>query len=136
MKRYLGKVKQCIKGFTMAQFHQIPREENMEANILAKTASADELVDDQIKFQYTPSIDIPKVHQIDEEPNQTTTIMSYLKDGLLPEDREEVRKLRVRAAKFVLLDEVLYKKGFFQPYLRCLTLDKSHYVMRDIYGGA
>ena len=39
--------------------------------------------------------------------------MSYLKDGLLPEDREEVRKLRVRAAKFVLLDEVLYKKGFF-----------------------
>ena len=38
--------------------------------------------------------------------------MSYLKDGLLPEDREEVRKLRVRAAKFVLLDEVLYKKGF------------------------
>ena len=53
----------------MAQFHQIPREENMEANILAKTASADELVDDQIKFQYTPSIDIPKVHQIDKEPN-------------------------------------------------------------------
>ena len=136
MKRYLGKVKQCIKGFTMAQFHQIPREENMEANILAKTAFADELVDDQIKFQYTPSIDIPKVHQIDEEPNQTTPIMSYLKDGLLPEDREEVRKLRVRAAKFVLLDEVLYKKGFSQPYLRCLTLDKSHYVMRDIYGGA
>ena len=39
--------------------------------------------------------------------------MSFLKDGLLPEDREEVRKLRVRAAKFVLLDEVLYKKGFF-----------------------
>ena len=39
--------------------------------------------------------------------------MSYFKDGLLPEDREEVRKLRVRAAKFVLLDEVLYKKGFF-----------------------
>ena len=56
-------------GFTMAQFHQIPREENMEANILAKTASTDELVDDQIKFQYTPSIDIPKVHQIDKEPN-------------------------------------------------------------------
>ena len=28
----------------MAQFQQIPREENTEANILAKAASADELV--------------------------------------------------------------------------------------------
>ena len=38
--------------------------------------------------------------------------MSYLKDGLLPEDKEEARKLRVRAAKFVLMNEVLYKRGF------------------------
>jgi len=38
--------------------------------------------------------------------------MSYLKDGLLLEDKEEARKLRVRAAKFVLKDEVLYKRGF------------------------
>ena len=37
--------------------------------------------------------------------------MSYLKDGLLLEDKEEARKLRVRAAKFVLMNEVLYKRG-------------------------
>jgi len=84
----------------------------MEANILAKKASADELVNDQIKVQYTPSIDVLEVHQIDGESNWTTPIMSNLKDGLLSKDREEVRKLRVRVAKFVLLDEVLYKKGF------------------------
>lgn len=46
MKRYLSKVKQCIKGFTMAKFPQIPREENMEVDSLAKALSADELVDD------------------------------------------------------------------------------------------
>jgi len=38
--------------------------------------------------------------------------MSYLKDGLLPQDKEEARKLTVRVAKFVLMDEVLYKRGF------------------------
>ena len=69
MKRYLSKVKHCIKGFTMAKFHQILKEENMEANNLAKAASADELVDDQIKVQYIPSIELPKVHQIDGEAN-------------------------------------------------------------------
>ena len=84
----------------------------MEANILAKKASTDELVNDQIKVQYTPSIDVLEVHQIDGESNWTTPIMSYLKDGLLSKDREEVRKLSVRVAKFVLLNKVLYKKGF------------------------
>ena len=49
MKKYLGKVKQCIKSFATTQFQQIPREDNVEANILAKTASANEMVSDQIK---------------------------------------------------------------------------------------
>ena len=59
--------------------------------------------------------------------------MSYLKDGLLPEDREEARKLRVRVAKFVLMDEVLYKRGFSQPYQRGLTSNESYYVLRDVH---
>ena len=111
MKRYLSKVKQCIKGFTMAKFHQIPREENLETDSLAKVESVDELVDNQIKVQYIPSIDIPEVQQIDKEVNWTTLIVSYLKDGLLPEDKEEACKLRVRVAKFVLMDEALYKRS-------------------------
>ena len=43
-----------------------------------------------------------------EKPTWTTPIMSYLKDGFLPEDKEEARKLRVRVVKFVLMDDVLY----------------------------
>ena len=66
MKKYLGKVKQCIKDFTTAQFQQTPREDNMEASVLAKTASADEIMSDQIKIQYIPSIDVLEVHQIME----------------------------------------------------------------------
>ena len=62
--------------------------------------------------------------------------MSYLKYGILLEDREEARKLRVRAAKFFLMDTVLYKRGFSQFYLKCLTTDKSHYVLRDVHEGA
>ena len=53
-----------------------------------------------------------EVNQIDGVVNWTTPIMSYLKDEVLPDDIEEARKLRIRAAKFVLMDKVLYKKGF------------------------
>ena len=59
MKKYLGKVKQCIKGFTIAQFQQILREDYMEAGVLAKMTSANEMMSDQIKIQYILSIDIP-----------------------------------------------------------------------------
>jgi len=96
----------------------------------------DKTVGDQVKVQYVPSIDVLEVNQVDGFANWTTPIVSYLKDRLLSEDAEEARKLRIKAAKFVLMDELLYKRDFSQPYLRCLTLDESHYVLRDVYEGA
>ena len=50
MKKYLNKVRQCIKGFTTVQFQQIPREENTESESLAKTVSTDEIAGDQVKI--------------------------------------------------------------------------------------
>jgi len=49
MKKYLSKVNQCIKSIATTQFQQMPREDNVEANVLAKMASTDEVVSDQIK---------------------------------------------------------------------------------------
>ena len=49
MKKYLNKVRQCIKGFTIVQFQQIQWEENAKADALAKTASTDEIARDQVK---------------------------------------------------------------------------------------
>ena len=31
------------------------------------------------------------------------------------------------------MDEVLYKRGFSEPYLRCLNLDESLYILRDVH---
>ena len=46
MKRYLNKVRRLIKKFSEAHFVQVPREENMEADTLAKEASMNELMDE------------------------------------------------------------------------------------------
>ena len=61
MKRYLNKVRHLIKKFSEAHFVQVPREENVEADTLAKEASVNELVDEIEEVQYMPSIDIPEV---------------------------------------------------------------------------
>ena len=34
------------------------------------------------------------------------------------------------------MDEVLYKRGFSQPYLKCLAPNEENYVLREIYEGA
>ena len=41
-----------------------------------------------------------------------TPIVLYLKDEWLLEDKDEAKKLRIRAPKYVIIDEVLYKRGF------------------------
>ena len=83
-----------------------------------------------------PSIDLPEIQQVEGEENWMTPLLLYLKDGRLSEDKDKARRLRIKAAKYVFIDEVLYKRGFSQPYLRCLALDKSNYVLREVYEGA
>ena len=61
MKKYLNKVKQPVKKFKEARFVQLLREENMEANALAKAASAREAMDECDKVQYMLSIDLPEM---------------------------------------------------------------------------
>ena len=136
MKKYLEKVLQLVKKFEETDFVQIPREENMEVDALAKEASANEAIDEFDEVQYIPSINLPKVQQVQNEGNWMTPIISYLKDGRLPEGKDEARKLRVRSARYVLLNEVLYKRGFSQPYLRCLAPDEANYMLREVHEGA
>ena len=69
MKKYLEKVLQLVKKFKETNFVQIPREENMEADALAKEALADQPMNEFDEVQYIPSIDIPEVLQVQNEGN-------------------------------------------------------------------
>ena len=136
MRKYLNRVTCFMKRFQEADFVQIPREKNVEANTLAKEASANEAMDEFDEIQYIPSIDILEVQQVESRGNWMTPIVSYLKDRQLLEEKDEARKLRVRSTRYVLMDEVLYKRGFSQPYLRCLASDEANYVLREVHEGA
>ena len=108
----------------------------MEADALVKEALVNQPMDEFDEVQYIPSINIPEVLQIQNEGNWMTPIISYLKDGSLPKGKDEARRLRVRSARYVLLNDVLYKRGFSQPYLRCLSPDEANYVLREVHEGA
>ena len=55
-----------------------------------------------------------------------------MKNGVLKNRKEAARKLKVQATRFVLIKDVLYKKGFSRPYLRCLGTEEADYVMREV----
>ena len=62
-------------------------------------------------------------------------IVSYLKNDTLPNSKEAARKLKVQAARFVLIKDVLYKRGFSHPFLRCLNPKEADYVNREVHKG-
>ena len=86
-------------------------------------------------IQLSPLIDLSNVQEICSDSRWTTPLVSYLKDGVLPDEKEAARKLKVQAARFVLIKDVLYKRGFSRPYLRCLGTEEADYVMREVHEG-
>ena len=136
MKKYLKNVVRLVKKFKEADFIQILREENVEADTLVKEASVNVAMDDLDAVQYMLSIDLLEMLQIEGDENWMTPIVSYLKNGRLPEEKDEARKLRVKSARYILMDEVLYKRGFSQPLLRCLAPDEANYMLREVHEGA
>ena len=137
MNKYLEQVKDRISSLQV-KFVQIPREENKHADSLAKAASIEHIpiLDQVLSFvQISLLIDGTNVQEIGSENCWTTPIASYLKNDMLLDGKEATRKLKVQVARFTLIKDVLYKKGFSRPYLKCLAPEEADYVMREVHEG-
>ena len=62
-------------------------------------------------------------------------ILSSIRDNQLPLDLSEVKKVRVRAARFIVVNGELYKRRFSLPYLKSLNPEEVTYVLREIHEG-
>uniref|UniRef100_A0A2N9I6A6 Integrase catalytic domain-containing protein n=1 Tax=Fagus sylvatica TaxID=28930 RepID=A0A2N9I6A6_FAGSY len=122
-------------GSMKVKLVQIPREQNTEADALAKLASSDEATDQYIEVQHSPSHLEEELSPINVSNSWMTPIVNYLEDETLPSDPVEARKLKVRCTRFVLIQGILYKRGFSLPYLRCLDKAEADYVMREVHEG-
>ena len=61
--------------------------------------------------------------------------MSFLRDGRLPPNPKEAKKIQKRVAWFIVQNDELYKKGFSQPYLRCIEKEEARYVLEEVHEG-
>ncbi|XP_074346603.1 uncharacterized protein LOC141685400 [Apium graveolens] len=90
---YLRCAQRLIGMFKEVRLECVPREKNSNADALAKMGSQQEAV-------------------------LLGSIPLEIQEGTLPEDKFMAHRLRYQAARYVIYDEVLYKRGFNQPLLR------------------
>ena len=62
-----------------------------------------------------------------------TPIISFLQDGHLPQDTDEAKKIKKKAARFTILNDTLYKRGFSMPYLKCVDEGEAKYILEEIH---
>ena len=68
-------------------------------------------------------------------PSWMDPIWDYLLNGILPSDSKEASKLKVRLARFALLQGTLHKRGFSAPLLKCIGKENASYVLREVHEG-
>ncbi|KAL0313164.1 UNVERIFIED_CONTAM: hypothetical protein Sradi_5715700 [Sesamum radiatum] len=145
MTKYLTKLREETAKFEEFRLEQIPREQNTMADQLAKLASSKQF-DGERRITLLSAAK-PMVGLEEEEGKEiegvsvgdnltstwTTPIVRFLTEEILPEDNKEAGKIKLRSARFVLIDENWYKRGFSSPLLKCLNPDKAEYVLREVH---
>nr|KYP41787.1 hypothetical protein KK1_036844 [Cajanus cajan] len=139
LQRYFHLATQQISSFDEFNIHHVPREQNARADLLSKLASTKRPGQHRTIIQETlhsPSLDDKVVNTNDsEEKGWMTGVWNYLKAGVLPEDKDEARKMRVKSGKFVIVRDELFKHGISTPFLKCLTTPQAAYVIEEIHRG-
>lgn len=69
------------------------------------------------------------------EPEWVNQITRFLRNGELPKDKEEAKKVKIRASTYLFVSDTLYKRSFTLPLLRCLFEEEADYVLREINEG-
>ncbi|KAL5540976.1 hypothetical protein UlMin_043773 [Ulmus minor] len=137
MASYLEKAKELLGQFDTVTITQIPRNENTNADALARLATGLEdslLKTVPLEILVEPSIDKhQQVDAISDKPTWMDPIIAYLRDGTLPQDKFEARRLRYRSARYFLDKDKLRKRSFSSPSLTCLNEDQAKYVLQEGY---
>ncbi|VFQ79434.1 unnamed protein product [Cuscuta campestris] len=149
MQKYRDLARALLKDLTEYVMEQIPRGKNTDADLLSKlTQAAPEHVSKlaRIETLEKASIEGFSVSTIEEggQPNPDRVepdniwiddLVKYYMTGQFPEDEDRVRKVKLRAPRFQMLDGRLYKRAFGGPLLRCLTRAEAERVIAEVHQG-
>lgn len=60
-------------------------------------------------------------------------IVRYSVVGELLTTKEEAKKVKNKATRFTMIDDMLYRWGSLTPLLRCVSKEEANYIMGEIH---
>ncbi|XP_017221564.1 uncharacterized protein LOC135148512 [Daucus carota subsp. sativus] len=139
LARYQQQVQTRLSTFKSYQLHQINREDNSIADSLSKLLEGEyTTADGPVYFLSLPHPSIEPKEQFNitlDEDNWMTPLIAYIRHGTLPTDHSKARQVKAHAAKFFLQDNILYRRNFDSPILKCVDDDEATYCMREVHEG-
>jgi hypothetical protein len=113
--KYLEKVREMERHFKGYSVQHIPRDDNNEADKLAKAAARNQELPPNVFFEIIrePSIkdSRPKIVNVVETPDWRAKIMAYLRGHYEPQEELEEKRLKQRARGYTVVNGELYKSG-------------------------
>ncbi|PON43157.1 hypothetical protein PanWU01x14_276310 [Parasponia andersonii] len=142
LHRYFSKVMGEKARFGNFNIEPIPREMNQRADGLAKNASirgTTESIEVLLESgnmgdpPQTPGNHVFATSATDE--GWMRPITQYLTLGNLPTDPREARSVRLKAARYSMVGEQLYRRSTMGPMLRCIGPVEAQKLMEEIHEG-
>ncbi|XP_013617459.1 PREDICTED: uncharacterized protein LOC106323971 [Brassica oleracea var. oleracea] len=69
-------------------------------------------------------------------PDWRIPIYKYIKDGELPSERWEARKIKARSSRYCIMEERLYRRSQDEPYLLGVSPKDAFTILKQTHGGA
>jgi ribonuclease HI len=137
LMKYLEKVREMERHFKGYLVQHIPRDDNNEADKLAKAAARNQEMLPDVFFEIIkePSIkdSKPKIMNVVEIRDWRAEIMAYLRGHYEPQDELEEKRLKQRARGYVVVNGELYKSRVTEPWLWCITSEKGVELLKEIH---
>ena len=144
--QYYHLVRTVIQSaFERVRIEHIPRTDNIRADILSKLANTKLKSHHRSLLQQTlstPSITHTcqnLTHASTDNPtpskshNWTTPYIQYLKTGNHPQDADKT--WLAKAARYTMIGDNLYKCGYGQSLLKCVTTEQAQYTIKELHEG-
>ncbi|XP_073021075.1 uncharacterized protein [Primulina eburnea] len=134
MLKYLKLIQAQAKVFVYWMIEQIPRDENGEADAFAKmVTSLSEVSTREVLHIFRLILSTEEETLPAPEDSWMTPMIKFIVTNEFPEDKARAQKIERQALRFVFLDNILYRRSFQGPLLKCLSMGEVDHVLREIH---
>ncbi|XP_021861026.1 uncharacterized protein [Spinacia oleracea] len=124
MKRYAEKLKQTVAQLESFEIKLVPRSENVLAESLSKLASSSALTKSvmvEVMHRRSTEVGGKEIMVVTNNPEWYDTMWAYKRDGSLPADKMEARKVT--------------RNSCCLPLMRCISAYESARLIEEIHEG-